>query len=103
MRRNRWWFVVLVVLVGVSIAAPVYAAPLANGGLTLDGVIDSVRGALRWLALLGILLYVATLIGPVKGLLGRIGVEIPSDYLLVFILAAVILGYSETLVSLFGG
>lgn len=101
--RNRWWFVVLVVLVGVSIAAPVYAAPLANGGgLTLDGVIDSVRGALRWLALLGILLYVATLIGPVKGLLGRIGVEIPSDYLLVFILAAVILGYSESLVSLFG-
>jgi hypothetical protein len=93
----------LVLIAQPVFAAPVGAPPLAGGGLTFEDITGFITSIMKPLAILGILLYILTLIAPVRNLIEKVGISIPQDYLLMLIFAAVLLGYATDFVDLLFG
>ncbi len=109
--KSRKWLKGLSVLMLVGlvclIAQPVFAAPVGappmSGGLTFEDITGFITSIMKPLAILGILLYILTLIAPVRNLIEKVGISIPQDYLLMLIFAAVLLGYATDFVDLLFG
>lgn len=89
--------IVPVLLVGVS---PVAAAPLARpaAAISITDLIDQITNALSTLALLGIVLWGLAQVLP-DNVLDKVGLNIPKDYLMRLLVAAVVLGASSVIVS----
>lgn len=96
--KSRWLFLVLLVGLLLVNAAPVAAAPLADGGDLLGGLQGFLTGVARAAAVIGLLLFGLSLIMP-QDILQTIGLNVPPNFLTRMIMGIFIITAASLIVS----